>query len=127
MLKSDWYELVKEVETYLYNLQKASTSVGDLFYDNISIETIEVLETYLRGYDDITKCLYMVTEESTPFDQNFKETFNNDVEQLFKYTEHIKTIVQQEHFVQLADLMKYEITEHINNVVAKLKEYNYSE
>ncbi|MGI2296582.1 hypothetical protein [Paenibacillus sp. GXUN7292] len=122
MNHTEWNELVQEVELHIIKLEQASLSVGELFYDSIEPKTLEVFSQYLKGFYDISHAIAVTVENGESFIPSLKEKTEQHVNELFNQFEQMKLLLNQERFVSLADIMKYEIPSHLQKILVVLKE-----
>ncbi len=122
MNQTEWKELIEEVELHILKLEKASLSVGELFYDAMQPQTIEVFTQYLNGFYDIAHAIAVTVENSEFFAPDLKNNSEQYVAGLFNQFEQMKTLINQERFVSLADILKYEIPGHLEKILSALKE-----
>lgn len=119
----EWIENAKEVQTYLYKLEKASLSVGELFYENLNLEAVQVLETYLKGYFDIARAFEFIIESGEELNSDLKPSLTPYLEIMNGHMSKIQKFVAEERLVELADFLKYEIAEEISKIDKQLKEF----
>jgi len=122
MNQLEWNELMVEIEQYIFKLDKASKSVGELFYESIGPETIQIFTQYLTGFYDISQAIAAAVENSEHYAPNLKAKAEPHVLELFKQFEQMKLLLSQERLVSLGDIMKFEIPEILQRILNALKE-----
>lgn len=122
MDRTEWENMIKEIDQYIINLQAASVSVGELFYDPVSKETVEIFSNYLTGFYDIAQAISVTVENSEPFLPALKSNISSQINELFSYFEKMQGFLMKDRFTMLADLLKYEVPKQLQTILTTIKE-----
>lgn len=122
MNQMEWEEMIGEVQQYMIRLEQASQSMGELFYDGLQDETIEIFKQYLSGFVEISQAIIVAVESSAEFVPSIKERAMPCVEDLMQQLEQFQLLLSQERWVALADTLKFEIPQQLQNISSAMKE-----
>jgi hypothetical protein len=122
MNQAEWVEMASEVEQYITNLEQASRSVGELFYDGLQEETIDIFQQYLTGFVEISQAIIVTLESSVEFVPSMKDRAMPYVQDLMLQLEQFQLFLSQERWVSLADTLKFEIPQQLQTISSAMKE-----
>jgi len=118
-------DVMDDIIEYIAKLEKASLSVGELFYEHVTSETHQILDNYFRGCNDLAHVLVATLENSQEIAPQINVAVMPSVMELMEQFATIQLLLIEGRSVELADLLKYEIPPKLQHIAKLLEETKY--
>ncbi|MEF2243943.1 hypothetical protein [Paenibacillus sp. IITD108] len=117
-----WIDVIKDIEDYIPKLLQACDSISELFYENMDDERWSIFGQLLDGFENLYKSLYMTVEDAKDHCPKLYEQLNTLVDRFPKQFIMLQAELQVENFVGVGDLVKYEWSSLLADVMNTIKE-----
>ncbi|MFD2116988.1 hypothetical protein ACFSTH_19405 [Paenibacillus yanchengensis] len=117
-----WIDVVRDIEEYIPKLLQACSSVSELFYETMDEEKWGIFGQLLDGLENCYKSLYMTVEDAKDHCPKLYDQLNSLVEKFPQQFIILQEELKIENFVGVGDLVKYEWSSLLADVLNVLKE-----
>lgn len=117
-----WNEIIDEIEQYIPKLVAASDSVGELFYEPLNEQSSQLFSQYITGMSNLIKTMMMTLNDAVDHAPQMIERSTPVLQSISSFVAGIENALEKQKFVDVADIIKYEIVEQLNLLLVAIKE-----
>lgn len=117
-------EILVDISEFVKKLIKSSDSISDLFYGKVNEEIFQVFSQYLEGVMNLIQTLTMTAEDAKEHNHPIHTSLDQSIHQLIHKCNEIEKALNNKDFVQIGDIIKYDLTEILENIDNDLRGIN---
>lgn len=115
-------EIVDDIEQYIPKLITASHSIGDLFYEPLTNEGSQFFSDYITGLSNLIQTVMMTLKDAADHAPSMIEPVTYALQAIPEQVAELEKALAQQQFVHVADILKYELADHLDKLLQALKE-----
>lgn len=120
-------EVVNDIEIYIPKLITACDSVSELFYEQVDDSVWNIFEQVLSGYEDLYKTLQMTAEDAQEHGEKWAQPLQQLIDQVPQHFVVLSQEMNVQNYVAIGDIIKYEWTALLGDVLNTIKEKSINE
>jgi hypothetical protein len=117
-----WNEINDEIEQYIPRLMTASESVGELFYEPLNEQGSQLFAQYITGLSHLIQSLLMTLKDAVDHAPQMIERVTPVMQSITTHVADIENSLEKQKNIEVADIIKYEVPEKLNLLLAAIKE-----
>jgi len=117
-----WIEVIDDVVQYIPKIINASDSIGELLYEPLNDRTSPLFGEYLNGLHELIQVLLMTIEDAKDHAPSMIIEVTEKLNGLAVHFNTIEHELNNNNYVAVADCMKYEIKQLLEELLLVIQE-----